>query len=225
MSQYSIGTVDVTNGSAIVTGIDTVFLTEVIVGDLFVRLGDTVSYDVASVDTDLQITLSTIYAGVTGSGVVYAISRDFTPLNGIPFFGPNDIATATIFKRAMALIDGLMGGKVPQSYYLDLYIEGIPADEEVIFDGFFFDEDVDIKEVTMYAREAPTGANFRIDFLKGGTPQVKLANIVDGSKKGNTVISGLSYTVSEEFGIKVEQVGSVFEGNAISIKIHYAITP
>ena len=63
-------------------------------------------YDVASVDTDTQITLSVNYAGVTASGVVYAIGTGFTVPDSFPEMSQGDIETATIFTRAMRKIQG-----------------------------------------------------------------------------------------------------------------------
>lgn len=107
--------------------------------------------------------------------------------------------------------------------YLSIHLGGAAIDEEVIFDGLFFDEDVAISEVTIHAREAPTGGAFSIDFTKGGIEQAKVASIVDGSKKGNTAITGLSFTTLEEFGIKVKSVGSTAPGAEITILVHYHI--
>ena len=107
--------------------------------------------------------------------------------------------------------------------YLSVHLGGAAIDEEVILDGLFFDEDVTITEVTMYAREAPSGAAFSIDFTKGGIEQAKTASIADGSKKGNTVITGLSFTTLEELGIKVKSVGSITPGSEITILVHYHI--
>ncbi len=107
--------------------------------------------------------------------------------------------------------------------YLSIHLGGAAIDEEVIFDGLFFDEDVTITEVTLYAREAPTGAAFSIDFTKVGIEQTKTATLADGSNKGNTTITGLSYTTLEEFGIKVKGVGSTEPGSEIAILVHYHI--
>jgi hypothetical protein len=63
-------------------------------------------YDVASVDSDTQITLSVNYAGVTASGVVYAIGTGFTVPDSFPEMSQGDIETATIFTRAMRKIQG-----------------------------------------------------------------------------------------------------------------------
>ena len=107
--------------------------------------------------------------------------------------------------------------------YLSIHLGGAAIDEEVIFDGHFFDEDVVITEVTLYAREAPGGAALTIDFIKGGVEQVKTATLSDGSNKGNTAITGLNYTTLEEFGIKVKSVGSIVPGSEITILVYYHI--
>ena len=60
--QYKTGTASVTNGSATVTGTNTLWLANVTASDSFTIAGDGVMYDVASVDSDTQITLSAPYA-------------------------------------------------------------------------------------------------------------------------------------------------------------------
>ena len=106
MSQYKTGTATVTNGSATVTGTNTLWLANVTAGDSFTVAGYGVMYDVASVDSDTQITLSTPYAGTTASGVVYAIGTGFTVPDSFPEMSQGDIETATIFTRAMRGIQG-----------------------------------------------------------------------------------------------------------------------
>ena len=106
MSQYSTGTATVTNGSATVTGTNTLWLANVTAGDSFTVAGDGVMYDVASVDSDTQVTLSAPYAGTTASGVVYAIGTGFTVPDSFPEMSQGDIETATIFTRAMRKIQG-----------------------------------------------------------------------------------------------------------------------
>ena len=107
--------------------------------------------------------------------------------------------------------------------YLNVHLGGAAIDEEIIFDGFFFDETVTITEVTLYARDAPVGAALTIDFTKDGVEEANIATLADGVKKQATVISGLSYTVAEEFGLKVKSVGSTGPGVEITIIIHYQI--
>jgi hypothetical protein len=68
------GTVTVTNGSPIITGAGTNWLSEVSPGDVFFLASASSSrYTVQSVDSDEQITLSANYAGITGSGKTYYI--------------------------------------------------------------------------------------------------------------------------------------------------------
>jgi len=110
MSQYKTGTATVTNGSATVTGTNTLWLANVTAGDSFTVAGDGVMYDVASVDSDTQITLSVAYAGVTASGVVYAIGTGFTVPDSFPEMSQGDIETATIFTRAMRKIQSKFTG-------------------------------------------------------------------------------------------------------------------
>ena len=110
MSQYKTGTATVTNGSATVTGSGTLWLANVTAGDSFTVAGDGVMYDVASVDSDTQVTLSVAYAGVTASGVVYAIGTGFTVPDSFPEMSQGDIETATIFTRGMRKIQSRFTG-------------------------------------------------------------------------------------------------------------------
>jgi hypothetical protein len=118
MSQYKTGTATVTNGSATVTGTNTLWLANVSAGDSFTVAGDGVMYDVASVDSDTQVTLSVAYAGVTASGAVYAIGTGFTVPDSFPEMSQGDIETATIFTRAMRGVQGKFSGIVSTIYGL-----------------------------------------------------------------------------------------------------------
>ena len=99
--QYSRGKVTVSNGSAVVTGISTQFLSAVQVADQFTVAGDGVLYDVASINSDTQITLSVPYQGSTASGVVYTIARYFTFPDNFPVLTQGDIETPTILTRTI----------------------------------------------------------------------------------------------------------------------------
>jgi hypothetical protein len=78
---------------------------EIAAGDLFTIVGDNAWYEVASVGSNTSITLSANYAGTTGSGKSYAISRDFTTRLALPYPQKGDIETASIIKRAFEQID------------------------------------------------------------------------------------------------------------------------
>jgi hypothetical protein len=107
MSQYKVGTVNTTSGSATVTGVGTTFTGNVSVGDAFTIVGSGVTYTVAAVASDTSLTLSAPYAGATATGQAYAITRDFTT-DGIPELAQGDIETATIYTRGMRRINDLL---------------------------------------------------------------------------------------------------------------------
>ena len=115
MSQYLTGTATVTNNSPTVTGTNTLWLANVTAGDSFTVAGDGVMYDVASVDSDTQVTLSVPYAGTTASGAVYAIGTGFTVPDSFPEMSQGDIETATIFTRAMRTIQGKFNSLIDQA--------------------------------------------------------------------------------------------------------------
>lgn len=105
MGQYSTGVVDITNGSATVSGIGTVWTTNATAGDIFIVQGDAVSYTIASVTNDTTLQLTANYAGVTDTSANYTIHIDFTAAKGIPLLAEGDVETSRIFSDAMLLID------------------------------------------------------------------------------------------------------------------------
>lgn len=108
---YTEGTVDVTNGSAIVTGVGTKFIANTKAGDVFIRKGDLAVYYVASNPvSDISLTLTGNYGGITGTGLAYGVIRDFTDPDGIPFPNQGDVETATILKEAILKIQSLIVG-------------------------------------------------------------------------------------------------------------------
>ena len=119
MTQYLTGTVDVTNGDATVIGNGTAFTAEVSVGDIFVRRGDTVSYLVGSITSDTELELTGNYLGVTGAGVDYVISRDFTTNFGFPLIERNDVEVDNILKRAIEQIDTRLFGATGEDIIID----------------------------------------------------------------------------------------------------------
>lgn len=107
---------------------------------------------------------------------------------------------------------------------LKIHIGGVAIDEETIFDGFFFDQNVTITRVTIYAREAPLVTDFTVDFLKAGIEEGAIQTLTAGAKKQSAAVSGLSYTDTQEFGMKVKSTGSENDpGIEISIFVHYHV--
>lgn len=74
---YRTGAVSVTNGSATVTGVDTLWSTQIKQGDVF-TLNATNWYEVDVVNSNTSITLKSAYQGTTQSAQTYAIIRNFT---------------------------------------------------------------------------------------------------------------------------------------------------
>ena len=108
MSQYRKGTVQVTNGSAAVVGTGTAFVANVAQGQIFTVAGSGVAYQVASVTDDTHLTLASNYGAPSGSGLAYSITTSITPILQLPYMEDRDIDTATIFKKAMLMIESIM---------------------------------------------------------------------------------------------------------------------
>lgn len=110
MAVYITGTVTVTNSSAIVTGAGTGFVAAGIAeGAIFTVRDSGIPYTVAKINSATQLQLSAPYAGASGSGKSYTIVSNFTSRLGLPLMSPGDVDTATIYSRAMALIDAALG--------------------------------------------------------------------------------------------------------------------
>jgi len=83
MAQYKLGTISITNGTNVVTGVATQFLANVAVGNSFKVYGVNALYSIIAVDSDTQIRISPNYAGTTVAGAQYQISTSFTPNLGL----------------------------------------------------------------------------------------------------------------------------------------------
>ena len=117
MSQVRIGTVDVTNGSQVVSGSGTNWLSSVSANDLFIIQGESVIYRIASVASDTQLSLSSNYVGVTATALPYVVHIDFTT-SGIPLMQDGDIETVSIYNLAVVSLEqGLAFG----TYYLGAF--------------------------------------------------------------------------------------------------------
>jgi len=108
MSQYTTGTVDTTHESNIVTGNSTAWLAGVEAGDLIRIGGDSVFFQIASVDSDTQLTLTANY-NETLSEEEYVIVSDFTSTYNIPLLNQGDMGAAEVYSRAMLIIDQILG--------------------------------------------------------------------------------------------------------------------
>ena len=103
--QYKTGTVNLTNGSATVSGVGTAWLNQVEAGDVFIHrrddgTDDLVSYTIANVSSNSQLQLSAPYQGSSGTGQAYGITRDFTE-GGKPLLAPQSIGSVPVFNRCV----------------------------------------------------------------------------------------------------------------------------
>jgi hypothetical protein len=108
--QYQTGSIAVTAGSRTVVGAGTKWLTDstpIVAGDEFVVLGSVLFYQVASVQSDTQLTLVDPFAGVNTTGASYYIVRDFTSL-GIPVLQRGDVDVPNVIGRMSRKINQLL---------------------------------------------------------------------------------------------------------------------
>ena len=115
MAQIKTGTVQVQNGSAVVTGVAVTGWDDILPGAIFAVVGLDQTYQVNTVDyasVPPTLMLATPYAGATNvspEGVAYCITNDFTPNFKIPLLARGDLETASIFSRAMQKLDAAIG--------------------------------------------------------------------------------------------------------------------
>lgn len=109
MPQYKTGTVNVTNNSPTIIGQGTFWLTNVQIGNSFKVKDINTVYTINSVDSDIQITLSTNYNEVTNEGLEYQIVVDFTPNYDIPEIYAGDVDWPYHLTQALRIIDSNLG--------------------------------------------------------------------------------------------------------------------
>ena len=117
VEQYKEGVCSVENGSAVVAGVDTLWEASIIAGNVFkLDLDGDACYEIASVDSDTQITLSVTYQGATAATQGYMVQRSFTPAYGLarPFQGDADLADI-LRTQIIDKMDAILAGAPPQS--------------------------------------------------------------------------------------------------------------
>ena len=222
MSQYRTGTVDVANADATVVGNGTLFLTEVAIGDFFVRDGDIASYIVGSITNDTSLELTGNYVGVTGAGVNYSISRDFTTPDNIPFMNQGDIATAQIFTRAMLQIQALFssGGLNQQ----DMIIPIVQDAEAglVVYDGLLPGKNMQVNAISIFAGIVPVGADIIFRLLRDAVEiPANDATLADATSTQKTTLgTPQAFTTAERLGLKCIQAGSTDPGGELILTLH-----
>jgi hypothetical protein len=105
MGQYKDAVVNVTNGSATVTGVGTLWLANVSVGDTFKIKDEDAIYTIGAVNSDTSISLTANYAGATKTNFEYQITVDFTPNLELPEIWAGDIDWPYHLTQALRKID------------------------------------------------------------------------------------------------------------------------
>lgn len=103
--QYTTGVVNVTNNSAAVTGVGTLWIANVAMGDTFKVKDEDAIYTIGAVGSDTSITLTANYAGTTKTNQDYQITVDFTPNLSIPEIWAGDVDWPYHLTQALRRID------------------------------------------------------------------------------------------------------------------------
>lgn len=97
--QYKEGLVSITNGTKIVNGTGTKWVTNgIAVGDWFKIKNSPLIYQVESVDSEVQITLVETFGQPTVTNGQYLIHKDFSE-QGYPFIYQGDLDWPDIYNR------------------------------------------------------------------------------------------------------------------------------
>ena len=116
-------------------------------------------------------------------------------------------------KEAIDDVGNLLAVVIPAPFLAEL--------NQVFYDGLVFQEDVTVKKISLYAVTAPTGANLKVDLLKDGVAQARIATLTLATNFELTDIADLDFLSGERLGLKFTQVGSGEEGNGVSATIYY----
>lgn len=103
--QYGVGTATFTQDSAVVTGTGTDWSSTLTAGDLISTYRGKVLYEIASVDSDTQVTLTSAWKLPTFTDWKYTVVRDFSVNYDIPLLSQLDFDTNGALMRALAIVD------------------------------------------------------------------------------------------------------------------------
>lgn len=76
---------------------------------LFNRRGMGVSYEIASIDAEDELTLTQAYSQLTEYNVPYRVSVDFDADTGLPLINPGDVDVPALWSRLIVGVKGLLG--------------------------------------------------------------------------------------------------------------------
>ncbi len=109
---------------------------------------------------------------------------------------------------------------------VNIPVVGNAVDEQVVFDGFFPQEDITVIAIGIFAKTAPTDADLTIDVLKDGAELGDLATLTAAANFEKTVLAApQDILIAERLGLKIKQVGSTIAGADLIVTIHYKKKP
>jgi hypothetical protein len=180
--QYKTGTVSVTNGSPTVTGSGTSWNS--LSTPLYFKIdadGAPV-YEVASIDSDTQLTLAGNYQGTTQPGLQYQLVQDFSAYYGFPLPSQGDADAGDWIRRAIVEIDAQIAQGVESAIPFVNFADG-DATPSVKLDGIrkfnfktqnsaattitMFDDGADGQEIWVVFGDGNTTIDFSGANLKG----------------------------------------------------------
>ena len=93
---------------------------------------------------------------------------------------------------------------------------------KVFYDGLVFPEDVTVKKISIYAVKAPAGQDLKVDLLKDGAAQTKVATLTAAANFELTTFgTPLDFTAGQRLGVKYTQTGTTEEGNGVTVTVYY----
>jgi hypothetical protein len=100
---------------------------------------------------------------------------------------------------------------------LDPAVAGI-----IFYDGFIPQESITVNAIGIFAQNAPTGQDLKVDVIKNGTAENNPGTLTNGSQFEKTVLgTSIGFLLSDRLGLKFTQVGSVVAGDKIVVTVYY----
>ncbi len=232
MSQYKIGTSNVTNASdkVYITGDGVDLAANAAIGQTWKRKDENAIYQILDVDSDVDgefLKISPVYQGVTATGVEYQITRDYTPnksfteINAGDVDWPYHLTQGVIRKLDTLLADSATDYRKIQRFYLG----GPEQDRE--FGEYELAASTEIVELTV-AAEAPPLVTIGLDLAiksNGVWAWQSTGLTLPAGQYSNPVIIAKNGVAGDRLKLKFTSVqGGDFPGQNYTVYVKYKDT-
>jgi hypothetical protein len=96
------------------------------------------------------------------------------------------------------------------------------VDGLVFYDGYVPQENITLRAIGLFARNAPIGQDLKVDVIKNGTAENNYGTLSNGSQFEKTVLGpSIGFSVSDRLGLKFTQIGTLVAGDNIVVTIYY----